>query len=518
MTHLAASPRSIDVPAPPSRASAWLVSGPLLIGLVLFAALLSLSGALLADPDTHWHIAIGQWILEHGTVPIVDSHSHTFLGQPWIAKEWLSQLLLALAFDAGGWGGVATLCAAAIGVTFALLLRLLMRDIRPLPALLFTIAAVLMTAPHFLARPHVLAFPFMLIWVSGLVRAVEQRRMPAPILLLAILFWANLHGGFTLGLMLCGAFALEALTTARDATERRLLFIAWAKFGIAAVLVACITPYGPESMLVTFRIFNLGDALSMISEWKSPDFQSRPVMELVILLGLYASLSRGLKLPVVRLIIVLGLLHLFLKYARNAELLALLVPLALAPILALQWPSMRAAVGTRASSSAASTLFHRLQALGGKAGHLVALLCLLLATVFATSMIRYAGIVPPADTAPTAAFDFARKAHLTGPVFNDYGFGGFLIRAGIPTFIDGRAELFGGDFLKRYANALNLQSAEPLDEFLGRYKVEWTFLAPDRAANALLQRLPGWKLVYKDHAAVIFVRRTEFVPSFPVED
>ena len=310
--------------------------------MMLFVLLLNTTGLpLLADPDSHWHVAVGKWILDNGSVPTVDSYSHTFTGQPWIAKEWLSQLLLALADSAGGWGGVAALCAASIGVTFALLLRLLLRDIRPLPAMMFTLAAIVLTAPHFLARPHVLAFPFMLLWVAGLVRAVEQRRAPKPLLLLAMLLWANLHGGFTLGLMLCGVFALEAVVTARDAAERRFLFIEWVKFGVAAVLVACITPYGPESILVTFRIFGLGEVLGMINEWQSPDFQNLPMQELMLLAAIFVALSYGLKLPVLRLLLVLGLLHLFLKYARNIELLAMLAPLAVAPLLARQWPSLR---------------------------------------------------------------------------------------------------------------------------------------------------------------------------------
>ena len=155
--------------------SSWALSWPLALGLVLFVWLPNSKG-LLADPDSHWHITVGNWILAHGAVPTVDSFSFTFAGQPWIAKEWLSQVLLALAYNAGGWGAVAVLCAAAIGFAFALMMRLLLRDIRPLPALLFTVAAAVMTAPHLLARPHVLAFPFMLIWVAGLVRAVEERR------------------------------------------------------------------------------------------------------------------------------------------------------------------------------------------------------------------------------------------------------------------------------------------------------------------------------------------------------
>ena len=78
---------------------------------------------------------------------------------PGSPRSGCRRSLLALAFNVGGWGGVSALAAAAIGFTFALLLRLLLRDLRPLPALLFTAAAIVMTAPHFLARPHVLAFP-----------------------------------------------------------------------------------------------------------------------------------------------------------------------------------------------------------------------------------------------------------------------------------------------------------------------------------------------------------------------
>ena len=87
--------------------SPWALSLPLLIGFVVFVALANTNGLpLLADPDIHWHITVGHWILQHGAVPTVDGYSYTFTGQPWIAKEWGSQVLMALAYDAGGWSGV----------------------------------------------------------------------------------------------------------------------------------------------------------------------------------------------------------------------------------------------------------------------------------------------------------------------------------------------------------------------------------------------------------------------------
>ena len=482
--------------------SAWALSWPLAVGLVLFVWLTTAKG-LLADPDSHWHVTVGNWILAHGAVPTVDIYSFTFAGQPWIAKEWLSQVLLALAYDAGGWGAVAVLCAASVGLAFALMMRLLLRDIRPLPALLITVAAVVMTAPHLLARPHVLAFPLMLIWVSGLVRAVEERRAPRPLLLLAMLAWANLHGGFTLGILLCGAFALEAMVGAREASERKALFVEWAKFGIAAVLVACITPYGPESMLVTFRIFNLGDALGVISEWKSPDFQNLPQQELVLLIALYACLSRGLKLPLIRLLIVLGLVHLFLRYVRNAELLGMLAPLIMAPILARQWPTLR----PNLESPVGSPLRRRLAALSRPAGRNGIALCLILGAVYMCGVSRFKEIRPPDATMPVAAFDFIREAKLQGNVLNHYGFGGYLISVGIKTFIDGRAELYGGDFVKRYVNIVELRDKRPLEETLDEFRIDWTLLQKDQAANKILAHLPNWKRVYSDDTAIIFVRQ-----------
>jgi hypothetical protein len=483
--------------------SAWALSWPLVLGMALFVCLTNADGLpLLADPDSHWHIAVGNWMLAHGTVPTVDTFSFTFAGQPWIAKEWLSQLLMALAYNTGGWGGVAALSAAAVGASFALLLRFLLRDLTLLPAALFTLAAIVMTAPHFLARPHLLAFPVMLWWVAGLVRAVEERRAPEPLLLLAMLLWANLHGGFTLGLVLCGAFALDAIVGARDAVERKALFIAWAKFGVASVLVACITPYGPESILVTLRIFGLGEALGTISEWKSPDFQGQPLQELILLVALYAALSRGLKLPLVRLLIVIGLVHLYLRYARNAELLAMLAPLVIAPLLARQWPSLR----PDPDAGGGGLLVQRMRALARPAGHAAMALCLAVAALYAGGMIRLAGITPPSATMPSAALDYARDAGLKGHVLNHYNYGGYLIGAGVPTFIDGRGELYGGEFIKRFADVVNLRGEESLEQLLERHAIEWTLLPKNQPANKLLARLPGWRQAYADEASTIFVR------------
>ena len=129
-----------------------------------------------------------------------------------------------------------------------------------------------------------------------------------------------------------------------------------------------------------------------------------------------------------------------------------------------------------------------------------------LAGLLAGVVIGLGSIAPPAATMPQAAVAFARDAGLKGRVFNFYGYGGYLIRAGIPTFIDGRGELYGGDFIKRYAEAVNLRGEEPFETLLERYGIDWTLLPKDQPANQLLEHLSGWRRAYGDDTATIFVR------------
>ena len=60
---------------------------------------------ILSDPDTYWHVVVGQEIWETGSLPQKDQFSWTFEGQRWIAKEWLSQLALFAAYRLGSWRG-----------------------------------------------------------------------------------------------------------------------------------------------------------------------------------------------------------------------------------------------------------------------------------------------------------------------------------------------------------------------------------------------------------------------------
>jgi hypothetical protein len=59
---------------------------------------------------------------------------------------------------------------------------------------------------------------------------------------------------------------------------------------------------------------------------------------------------------------------------------------------------------------------------------------------------RVLAILSPTSIRVVVAPPAALNAKVTGPVFNDYDLGGYLIFRGIPTFIDGRTLPFGKDF------------------------------------------------------------------------
>ena len=69
---------------------------PWLAAASIYVLVIAVAPQLLNDPDTYSHLALGRWILEHGTVPAVDPFSANFRGTHWLAFEWLSEVVFAL--------------------------------------------------------------------------------------------------------------------------------------------------------------------------------------------------------------------------------------------------------------------------------------------------------------------------------------------------------------------------------------------------------------------------------------
>src|SRR5580698_9293940 len=230
---------------------------PLWIGVAIYVLLIAAGNRLLLDPDTQWQITVGQWILDHHAVPHTDIYSFTMGGAPWISTQWLAQVLYAKVYAWFGWTGPVVLAAAASSATFALLARYLVRGLSESAALAFVVVALVLTAPHLLARPHVLALPIMVAWIGELIAAADRRTAPSFWLLPLMALWANVHGGFVFGVVMIAPIALDAVINV-NASDRMKLAVRWAVFAALALGAGCCTPYGWESLLAARKILALG--------------------------------------------------------------------------------------------------------------------------------------------------------------------------------------------------------------------------------------------------------------------
>jgi len=472
-------------------------SWPLIVSLVVFIRALAQPTALLNDPDTYLHIAAGRWMLAHATLPVHDPFSHSLAGAAWVPHEWLAELVLAAVYDAAGWNGLVLLTAAAFAVSLALLTRFLLRYAEPFSTVIAVTLGAALVLGHLLARPHLLALPLLILWSGALFAARDGGAAPPFRLLPVMALWANLHGSFMFGVGLALFLGAEAvLAPERRALEARR----WGFFCLLATAAALATPNGIAGLVAPFQLIAMPALQASFGEWQSPNFHEFQPLE-IWLLGIIAlAFSTSAKLSLPRLLLLLGLCHMALGHIRHAELLGLVGPLAVAAALG-------PCITSRIRSVPLSTLGRWAARIAAPAG--VPAVALILVLAVAASLPLLLRPIARADdrVTPASALAAAARMGLDGPVFNAEGFGGYLTFRGIPSFIDGRAELYGNAFLDQYLAAEG-GGEQALATLLDAYGITWTLLAPQQPAVSRLDTLPGWRRVYADAIAVIHVRST----------
>ncbi|MFN3585055.1 hypothetical protein [Phenylobacterium sp.] len=464
---------------------------PALAALVVFA-ILAFHPALLNDGDTYWHLAAGGWMLDHGRLLDRDVFSATVTGQPWIPLEWLSEVAMAGAYRLGGWTGVILLFAAA-GAALVGLVGSRLSRVLPATGTAATLALLfLLAAPSLLARPHLLALPLLAGWTLALLRARDEDRAPPLWLPLLMVAWANLHGSYLFGLLLFGVFGLEALIAGR-ATPLKVIG-AWAPAGLLTLAAAFATPHGLDGVLHPLALTRMR-SLPMITEWRPVDFSTFGPVEAALLVTLLVCLLKGVRVPVVRLLLLLFVLHMTLEHQRHQAVLAVLGPLLLAEPLAEAYGRAggRAVLGPRGLVAAALAF-----------------------AVVAGVRIALPAQRPDGLNTPVTALTHLPPELAQRPVLNTYGFGGWLMLTGHRPFIDGRADMYGDAFMQRY-DAITRGNQQALSQALERYGVDWTLLRPDEALVPILDVRPGWRRLYADRWAVLHVREAALATPWSLE-
>jgi len=476
--------------------------------LMCLAVIFVTQNLLVVRPhDFWWHVATGQWIVEHGRVPGVDLYSYTRLAEPYAyGMWWLMQVVLYLLLRAGDLPLVIVFYSLTITAAYGLLLLANRRaaggNLRW--ASLATLAAAVVGLNNWNVRPQILSillFALTLYLLERYASAPVNKRAIGALWALPPLFalWANGHAGFAYGLLLLGTTALAesvAWLRRRRAFPGRL----WLVTGLSAA-ATLLTPLGPE-LLGNLIAIGRHPIMGQVQEWMPLTLRT-PTGQ--VLFGFLA--------------ILVALLLISRHRPAPAESLRLLLfgGLALAAVRNTIWLGMVAA-----PVLAASLRSWELQRGGSglpRAGRPVvnAAMAALVGLVAALSLpwLRPYLPLPPERKAylsaetPVEAVAFLRTLSRPGQVFHSDVFGSYMIWASpeVPVFIDPRIDLYPVEQWNDYI-AVCLARYD-WEAILARYQVDTLFLESEgmpwlvEAASAS----PNWERVYEDDQAVILRRR-----------
>jgi hypothetical protein len=208
------------------KVMALKVATRVLFTILFFSYLFSMSLKYpLNDPDVWWHLKSGHWIIENTDIPDDDYFSYT-TPKPLIdwqirglRTQWLGQVVFALAEKSGGVAGVAMLRNILILLPMLILfLWLIRKGVSHYAAMgIVLLPSSLLILQLFYAFERPQAFSFLFIMLIAMLLERLRTRGPGKfdfsmvLLPVAMAVWSNLHAGFIVGnMVICIFFASEA--------------------------------------------------------------------------------------------------------------------------------------------------------------------------------------------------------------------------------------------------------------------------------------------------------------------
>ncbi len=465
------------------------------VQLVMVVSLLTILSLLReVDPDFWWHLRTGQLIVQSG-IPRHDPFSWTAAGKAWVTHEWLSEVFIYGIESVVGYIGNAlifgVLPGAALLVMFALGRRL--GSGTKLMVLLMLPAIFVM--PRFVAvRPQEFTWLLFAVFVYILQRREEGDALPLWVLPPLMALWVNLHLGFVYGLMVVAVWtALQIIRwLRRRATDLRApLLVAG-----GCLLATLANPNGPEILIYPMHYLQGGAERSVIVEWQRPDFSQLvniPITLTLVLLAL--SLPWQRRRPFLAVISLIAVV-ISVQAMRNVPFAVLLLLPVVASAVADHWPAAgllgdsRTTLRTPFAVALIAALAFCALVVGPSFGHAMA------------------GFSPSTAGYPSEGVTFIKNNYSGARLFNDYGWGGYVIDRlypNTPVFIDGREEFYGSKIFGDYIHILRVDDG--WDDLLAQYGVEVALVQRDSKLAKAMSVASDWQEEFTGPVESVFVRR-----------
>ena len=113
---------------------------------------------------------------------------------------------------------------------------------------------------------------------------------------------------------------------------------------------------------------------------------------------------------------------------------------------------------------------------------------------------------------PVAAANYIREHRLPQPLFNAFEWGGFLTwyLPKYPVAIDGRIDLYGGDFIVGYSKVMNVEAR--YTDFPAMANAATIILPRSAVMAQALSTLPAYRLAYSDTVATVLTKNENAQP------
>ena len=457
------------------------------------------------DPDFWWHIRTGRWMVDNGRLPSTDLYTFTVPNHVWTDHEYLTEILMWLAYNATGVAGLALAFGLITWAGFWLMHRQVRRQPWVIVGIGLAVGAIA-GSPIWGPRAQMITFFLSCLELYWLQAYLSGRSRTIQLFPLLMVLWANLHGGWVIGFVWLGvALAAELIGWAwnRDDPAHRahVRFLAII-VAFSAVAVAA-TPHGFSLYPYPFQTEGSVAQQRLIVEWFSPDFHQaylRPFEAMVFLVIIGFALKRP---PLYEFLLTLIALGLSLESVRNVALFVAVVTPVMINSYSAGWKELSAARGWK------------LELPPRRVFAVITAIVLLVIAVATTA--RIADNLSPAKqrnldaaTYPVGAADWlAAHPEVGTHMYNQYGWGGYLANRfyfdpNRRVFIFGEAALMGDPLLNEYEDVQTLRP--DWQQVLDRYKVDYIVYNKGAALSNVLAIDPQWHLVYQDSVAVIYVR------------
>lgn len=483
-------------------------SSPLLRGMMLWllyaipvTTTVRPVGEPVFDPDIWWHLRVGQWVVENGTVTTTDPFSQIGAHRSWVAYSWLYEVLVYGLYQAFGLGGVVlyrTLMALAIVASVhALVCRL---EKRFLVSTALTGAAVLGLAMLFSERPWLFTLLFGTWTLHAVVALREQETPPRWIWMLPVVFvvWANVHIQFIYGLLLLGLACVAPVLDRRLGWRSADESASWPgtsrwKQLVLLFLLCClatfVNPYHARLYDVVFEYATQPGPYVWLNELQALTFRE-PSDWMMLALTLLACYALGRRVPSSFEILLLAGTALLAFRARRDLWLVVLADLVIL-----------------ASAGRRQLVMEEPYRLG-----LVGKVMLVMGLALVAGLRERQQDLSPAGLEarvkrrfPVGAVRHIEEKGHPGPLFNDFNWGGYLIWAlpRLPVALDGRTNLYGDARIERFGRVWSGLPGWQEDRDLRAARV---IIAPaDSPLVSLLRMDPEYDETYYDAVASVFV-------------